>query len=299
MPRWMANVGLRLSLSEVAMAQLTIGILLASTLTFALLGSWVKPAFIRIALIGYAFCAVATIASAFAGSGAQSLVLPTIGLVAALGLNALADRAAPTLRTPRHGANVWMCAAFVAIWVVPIGVAAQIPIANSSLTVGDGSANGLQRGPASVVLDYAHWQGRTLPDTGLSRLLPLLTALTIEGQSIVILYSPECGHCRELFAEYFTQSMGEVKVIAVEVPPAPGSTPLVGDNLGPIECPSCQWLSLPAGTHYILKPPTILVVKDGRVICATDSDWKACLGDPPSPTPSPTPSPASPTAITP
>ena len=135
-------------------------------------------------------------------------------------------------------------------------------------------------GENSVLLDYVQWQGRTLPDTGLSRLLPILTALTLEGRCIIILYNPECSHCRELFEKFFTVARTDVKVIAIEIPPAPRTTALIGDDLGPVPCEGCQRLKLPEGKLYILKPPTVLVVEEGRVTCATDSDWKTCLGEP-------------------
>ena len=212
-------------------------------------------------------------ASTPAGAGLAPLLFPAIGLVISLGLYLLIDKSNAVEVAPSRSA-FWIGAGIFAIWVVAIGISVRIPLAITA------STKQQSVGENSVLLDYVQWQGRTLPDTGLSRLLPILTALTLEGRCIIILYNPECSHCRELFEKYFTVARTDVKVIAIEIPPAPGTTALIGDDLGPVPCEGCQRLKLPEGKLYILKPPTVLVVEEGRVTCATDSDWKTCLGEP-------------------
>ncbi|MSQ90591.1 MAG: hypothetical protein EXS01_04240 [Phycisphaerales bacterium] len=280
MPLWIANVGARISLTEIATAQLVVGILIATAVTLALCGGRLKTIAVRVALVAYAFCCVATLASLLARSstvGNLPLLMPTIALCAAMGINLVLDRTKRVDSRHHNRSGVWFGAGILGIWVLSLGLAARVPIAMNSTLRTDA------RGIESVSLDYVQWQGRTLPDTGLSRLLPHLTALTLEGRSIIILYSPECGHCREVFDQYFATPRPDVKVFAVEIPPPPDSIALSGDNLGPMPCADCQRLSLPLGKHYILKPPTVLVVDNGRVVCATDSDWKSCLGEPTAP----------------
>ncbi len=289
-PAWLINLGTRAALDASATAQLTVGILSGAALSLLLFGR--RPVLgrltARLILLAFAFCCVATLASlvatpAAAGSATSPLAFPIIGLVLSLWFYTVASRPTSAPATPARLGGVWRGAAVLALWIISIGVAVRIPIENNSPLRTGAATNG-----ESVILDYVQWQGRTLPDTGLSRLLPQLTALTLEGRSIVVLYSPECGHCREVFEQYFTTARENVKVIAVEIPPAPGTLALAGDNLGPIPCAGCERLSLPPGKTYILKPPTVVVVEAGRVVCATDSDWKSCLGPLPSAT-TPTP----------
>ena len=279
MPLWTSNVGLRIGLSPISSAQLLIGCLFAVAASLLLFGRKPKIGsfFSRFGLVTYAFFCVATLASVMAstpaGAGLAPLLFPAIGLVISLGLYLLIDKSNAVEVAPSRSA-FWIGAGIFAIWVVAIGISVRIPLAITA------SAKQQTVGENSVLLDYVQWQGRTLPDTGLSRLLPILTALTLEGRCIIILYNPECSHCRELFEKYFTVARTDVKVIAIEIPPAPGTTALIGDDLGPVPCEGCQRLKLPEGKLYILKPPTVLVVEEGRVTCATDSDWKTCLGEP-------------------
>ncbi len=279
MPLWTSNVGLRIGLSPISSAQLVVGLLFAVAASLLLFGRKPKIGsfFSRIGLVTYAFFCVATLASVMAstpaGAGLAPLLFPVIGLVISLGLYLLIDKSKAVEVAPSRSA-FWIGAGIFAIWVLCAGISVRIPLAITA------SAKQQTVGENSVLLDYVQWQGRTLPDTGLSRLLPILTALTLEGRCIIILYNPECSHCRELFEKYFTVARPDVKVIAIEIPPAPGSTALIGDDLGPVPCEGCQRLKLPEGKLYILKPPTVLVVEEGRVTCATDSDWKTCLGEP-------------------
>lgn len=284
-PRWISSLGERAALTPLQVAQLAIGALAAAALSMLLFGGGrvIGIKFARFALVVYAFCCVATMASNLASTGTNAGLLPLVGPAIGLALSlaiyyssaSATGSATDDSKLPSRKGGSWVAAGALAIWVIAIGIAVRLPLSGAA------EAPGGAKSGESLVLDYITWQGRTLPDTGLSRLLPKLTALTLEGRCIVVLYSPECSHCRELFEQYFAVAQPDRKVIAVEIPPAPGTIALTGDNLGPIPCDGCEHLSLPAGKHYILKPPTVLVTEGGRVVCATDSDWKACLGDPP------------------
>ncbi len=286
-PAWLINLGSRMAVDASATAQLTVGILTGAALSLVCFGG--RPVLGRLTartiLLAFAFCCVATLASLVAAPAAATpatstaswpLAWPILGLVISIVFYSIASRPLESPTTPARLGGVWRGAGVVALWTLSIGVAVRIPIENNATARAGSAASG-----ESVILDYVHWQGRTLPDTGLSRLLPQLTALTLEGRSIVVLYSPECGHCRELFEEYFTTARDGVRVIAVEIPPAPGTIALAGDDLGPVPCAGCERLSLPTGKAYIVKPPTVVVIEEGRVVCATDSDWKSCIGAPP------------------
>lgn len=280
MPLWAANIGRRLTLSEVTTAQLVIGVLFAWACSLLFFGghSKIGSFLVRSALVTYAFCCVSTIASEMASmpadAGFTPFAAPAIALALALVLYLIVDRAKVGESAPPRRGAVWAGAGLLAVWVLAVGIAVRIPIEITS------KSKQQSQNDDSIELDYRQWQGRTMPDIGLSRILPMLTPLTLEGRCIIVLYSPECSHCRELFEKYFTVARPNVKVIVIEIPPAPGTVALSGDNLGPMPCAECHKLVLPAGKLYILKPPTVVVTENGRVVCATDSDWKACLGEP-------------------
>ncbi len=283
MPTWMSNLGRRVDLTEVATARLAIGILFAVAVSISLLSARQRlgPFIARTSLVLFAFCSVATIASVMAASptsaGLAPIIVPGLGLVISLllyfGIDRMKDAhsADPSTASPPTATRgtIWVGAAFLAVWVLAIGTAARIPIADNAGT--------RQAGDSSILLDPVLWQGKVLPDTGLSRLVPMLTARTLEGRAVIVIYSPDCAHCRELFEKYFAVATPDLRVLAVSIPPAPGSVAVTGDNLGPVACQDCEHFSLPTGKTYLVKPPIVVVVENGRVTCATDNDFKTCL----------------------
>lgn len=131
-------------------------------------------------------------------------------------------------------------------------------------------------GLIAAELDTANWTGKTIPGSGLGALTPELTALTLEGRSIVVLYNERCGRCHQLFSE--TLSGRGLRVIAVRVPPATGAVLAETDQPEEIDCPDCPRLTLPEGPAWLITPPVVLVVEDGRITCVAERDYEACLG---------------------
>ena len=286
LPSWLATVGQRLGLDEIRSTQVAIGFLLASAATIAFAGVRARAALTvtRALLAVFAFVSVATIASEFARPTGASLLAalawPAAAAASAIVLHRMTDRVA-SANPIRFRSPALMLVALIAVWTASLMVASRLPIAGSSRP----AAKQLSTDD-SIVLDPVSWQGRTLPDTPLSRILPVLTPLTLEGDSVIVLYNPSCGHCRELFEKHFAVAAGNRRVIAVEVPPPPGVLEAAGDGLGPVPCDGCERLQLPAGKTYLLKPPTIAVLREGRVICATDNDHDTCLAQLAAPKPS-------------
>lgn len=287
MPPWLATAGARAGLDELRTGQLLVGVMIAAAATIALLGvrCWAGLALARVSILLLAFASVASIAAELARPGgssfAQAFLLPGAVAVAALLLHGTVDGVARQGRIALRSPG-WSVLLVLAIATASVGIAARTPLAPSGR-----AAPKVVVGDDSVVLDPVPWQGRTLPDTPLSRLLPLLTPLTLEGDSVIVLYNPNCGHCRELFEKHFAVAVPGRRVIAVEVPPAPGSFDAAGDDLGPVPCAECERLMLPPGPAYLLKPPTLVVVRAGRVLCATDNDPETCLAQLASQTPAP------------
>lgn len=277
LPTWLDTAGQRLGLDEMRTTQVVIGFLIASAATLAFAGVRSRAALTiaRALLVVFAFTAVATIASEFARPSAGSLLAalawPVAAAASALILHRMSDRVSRNAPVPFRSPGLMMVA-LIGVWTASLAVASRLPIEESGRPPA-------KSGPTedTIVLDPVSWQGRTLPDTPLSRILPVLTPLTLEGDSVIVLYNPSCGHCRELFEKHFAAADPTRRVIAVEVPPPPGILPVAGDGLGPVPCENCERLELPAGKTYLLKPPTIAVLREGRVICATDNDHDTCL----------------------
>jgi hypothetical protein len=277
LPSWLGTAGQRLGLGEIQTTQVVIGFLAASVATIAISGVRARAGLLitRSLLVVFAFAAVATIASEFARPSGESLlaalVWPVVAAAAALVLHRMTDRVAKAPAVPFRSPGLLLLS-LIAVWTVCLATASRLPINESGRPQAKLASAG-----DSIVLDPVLWQGRTLPDTPLSRLLPVLTPLTLEGESVIVLYNPSCGHCRELFEKHFAIASPGRRVLAVEVPPPPGAIAAIGDGLGPVPCEGCERFELPVGKTYLLKPPTIAVLRDGRVICATDNDHDTCL----------------------
>lgn len=299
LPAWMAQIGARAELDAVATMRIAIGAMGTLAIAALLLGSRPRlgPAIGRAAGGAIAFSAIASLSAAIAvpirdGVAAPPLAPGMWALAAGFVVYLLADRAgarsaariaADTAagRAPRAHSPAWTAILALSSLVAAFAVASRVDVVRSA------TAAAVRMPGSYVELDYTSWPGRTLPDTGLARLAPVLTALTLEGRSAVVLYDPRCGTCHTLFNEYFSQRHGEEKVIAVRVPPDPDAKLLPSDQPTEVDCPHCTFVDLPAGKAYLVGRPTLLVVEDGRVKCATEKDFSGCLGREPVRTPAP------------
>ncbi|MBU3728311.1 MAG: hypothetical protein FGM37_03560 [Phycisphaerales bacterium] len=291
LPSWMAQLGGRAGLDDVATMRIALGAMGSLALMALLLGSRPRlgPAIGRVAGGAIAFAAIASLSAAIAvplrdGVAAPPLAPGAWALVAGFLVYGLADRAGARAaarmaadsaagRPPRMRSPAWTAMIVIASLVAAFAAASRVDVARSVV----GKPSALAPG-TYVEMNYTTWPGRTIPDTGLARLNPMLTALTLEGRSAVVLYDPRCGSCHTLFSEYFSQAREGERVIAVRVPPNPDAKLLPSDQPEEVDCPHCTFLDLPPGKSYLVARPTLLVVEDGRVTCATEKDFSGCLG---------------------
>jgi hypothetical protein len=291
LPAWMARLGARAGLDDVAVMRIAIGAMGSFALMALLLGSRRRlgPAIGRVIGGAVAFAAIASLSSAIAAPIRDGVQPPPLSpgawtLAAGFLVYLLADRAggraasraasdAAAGRSPRAHSPAWTAMLVIASLVAAFAAASRVDIVRSVV----GKASALAPG-TFVELDYTTWPGRTMPDTPLARLAPALTALTLEGRSAVVLYDPRCGTCHTLFREYFATPRADEKVIAVRVPPDPDAKLLPSDQPADVECPQCTFVDLPPGKAYLVARPTLLVVEEGRVKCATEKDFGSCLG---------------------
>lgn len=258
-PAWIEGLAIRLG----AEPQSALRALIATQLSLALLAATVGRWSRGIALAALALLAFAAIAelSALAAAGGEPIAFAAPGAVLAI-----AGALLPAVLRARVGSGkgrrsgAWPAIAVVAIATAAVAIAARLPLSAPT------EAEPPRRFAGEVVeFAFEEWRGRSLPDTGLPRHLPQLTPLTLEGRSVVVLYSPRCGSCHDLFREWFTAPDLPFRVIAVAVPPEPSAALLPSDQPEKVECPSCIGLSLPSGPLWLLQPPVVIAVEDGTV----------------------------------
>lgn len=295
LPQWMANVGARASLDDVGAMRVALGALGTLAFLALLLGSRPRtgPALARVIGGAVAFCAVASLSGAIAapirdGAPSPPLAPGMWALAAGFMLFLLGDRASArqsARRAADAAAGVSRKApspAWTAILVITAAVASFALASRANVirsVAGSPGASPAQRAPGTFAeFDYTAWAGKTIPDTGLARHAPMLTALCLEGRTAVVFYDPRCGTCHALFRDFFAVPHGDEKVVAVKVPPDPDAQLLPSDQPEQVECAGCTHLEFPSGMAYLIAKPTLMLVQDGRVVCATERDFAGCLG---------------------
>lgn len=231
----------------------------------------------RTGLVALAFASVAEGAAILAQppvagqlQGASALLWVGVELAISLGLLISIDRT----RVPDPESSTLAgrhVALSLVLAVAAIAVIARIPVAD---TIELERLSG--QGYEPIELDTAQWVGHSLPDTGLSRHLPVLTALTLEGDSIIVLYNPRCSHCHELFQEHLGPERTE-RIVAIEVPPPKALVEAAGDGVEELDCKHCSRVALPAGPMWLVEIPTVVRLRNGVVTCVATKDFEQCL----------------------
>lgn len=273
LPRWLATVGSRFDLSEDLLLRVLIALQLALAAIALLIPRWSRTVSTT-ALVLLVFAAVAEV-SALVGTGGEALrfVPPLVILAAAASLLPTTLRALGAASSA--GSPAWRVLGSLAIGVASVAIAVRIPFGDAASSPADARSTAVE----VVELALEDWSGRSLPETGLPRRLPELTALTLEGRSVLVLHDPRCGQCHDLFATWFAAPV-DARVIAVRVPPAPGASLLESDQPEEVACADCVRLSLPTGPTWLVQTPAVVVIEDGVVRCAAKGLDQAseCLG---------------------
>ncbi|MGA1400341.1 MAG: hypothetical protein ACO38P_08150 [Phycisphaerales bacterium] len=270
LPIWIDGLATRFDLAEMDLLRLLMGVQLTFAVSAILLRPWSRVISLAAALL-LSFAAIAEM-SALVGRGPEATeLLPPAILLAVCGL-LLPPLARRPAASTTEGSPAWRIVLLVAIATISLAATARIPIPPSTPTAGSFSGE-------IVELAVEDWLGKTIPETGLGARVPNLTALTVEGRSAVVLYNPHCGSCHEFFEAGFDDPQ-PFRVIALEVPPEEGAVVVESDQPKEIACAGCERLSLPRGPLWLVRPPVLVLVEDGRVSCvAWESDQvAACLG---------------------
>lgn len=271
LPSWLANLSVKAGASPDGALRALIAVQLAGAVLALLSAALATP--VAWATAGtLAFSGLAELSAIVARPGSSAVPAATwavplaalaLGLLGIIGLS----RPVPATKARRFGA--WSVVGVLAACVAAASVAGRLELAPR--TVGSVAADGVE----TVVLNPEEWVGMTLPQAGLSRHLPAITPMVLEGTRWVVFYNPTCSRCHEVFRAYFAGPQ-DGTVVAVEIPKVPGEPIAAGDDLGDVECSGCQRLSLPVGKRWVITSPTIVRIEDGRVACVTSSDYGRC-----------------------
>lgn len=128
----------------------------------------------------------------------------------------------------------------------------------------------------SIDLDLKPFIGRAVADSPIATYLPRIAAELGDATTFIVFYNPRCDACHSLFEAHFAQPRLE-RVIAVEIPPAADAVLVDGDHHGPIECPTCEFETLPPGPLWLIAPPMTVKVERGVIVCVADRFGGDCV----------------------
>lgn len=128
----------------------------------------------------------------------------------------------------------------------------------------------------SIDLDLKPYVGKPISETPIAAYLPRIVADLGAETAFLVFYNPRCDACHNLFEAHFSEPRLE-RVIAVEIPPPPDAVLVEADHYGPIECPSCEFESLPPGPLWLIAPPMTVKVERGVIVCVADRFGGDCL----------------------
>lgn len=235
-----------------------------------------------IAAFGAAFVSLACVSHGLTRGG---IVMPLVCFATACISAFAALRSVPwPPRDGRRGLSpAWSAllaigaATLAAQWTASAAFRTSEPsVAASARTDPSEAARNASESVPSIDLDCRQFLDRPLAESPLGKYLPQLAELCAGTDAYVIVYNPACESCHTLFAESFSTPRPE-RVIAVSIPLADGAVSAATVAARPIECASCDKLTLPAGPLWLVAPPLVLKVERGVIRCVADRFGGDCL----------------------
>lgn len=273
LPIWIWKLAIRLDLDGITAVRLVAAFYAAIALVIALGPRLARPASMLAALL-MALSAVAEVSALVSmGADPSAYAMPVAAFAAAGVLAGAISRLSPRATAAPVRLAPGTVLGPLAALLLTLGAAARLPVADRPRAVPSSWASAQEQ---VLFRDLDRLVGRTLPESGLSRYQPLLTALTIEGRHLIVFYNPRCGDCQELFDLAFA-SGSHPEVVAVEVPPPAGVLVSEGDPPRQPECPDCVRTTLQPGPQYFVKLPVVMTVENGRIRCASHDSPERCI----------------------
>lgn len=279
LPGWMANLALKTGLGADRALRIVLALQVAGAVIALARARFVRPvswaAGAAMAFSGLAELSAIVNAPGTAAVAPSTWFAPLAGLAVGAGILWALSRPAPAPDAVPARIGSWTVLGVLATLTLSLVVSARLPL--SARTRGPTGADGVE----TVVLNPEEWIGMTAAEAGIARHVPQLTPMTMEGTKWVVFYSPRCGRCHDVMKVYFAGD-NRHEVIAVEIPTAPGDVLAETDQPSTVECENCERLALPSGRRWVITPPTIVRFENGKVACATSSDYTRCRHDPAS-----------------
>lgn len=274
LPQWTVNLAAKTGIGTDGMLR---GLIAAQSAgaAFALIFPRLRTPIAWLAFTAISFSGLAELSALVNAPGDRMLpptvwIAPFVALAVGVAGVAVLAKAPPAPRATSRPMGAWQV--FVALFVAAgaIGIAGRATLAPRT-----SGAAPMAGSVETVMFNIDEWVGHTIPETGLGKHLPLLTAASLEGTKWIVFYQPSCGRCHEVFRTYFKGPQGS-DVIGIVVPHAPDADIIPSDQPSDIECEQCIRMSLPEGKRWIITTPTIVKVEDGRIACVTNNDYDRC-----------------------
>lgn len=279
LPVWLNGIAVRSGWSPLVVLRALLGAELLAAGLMLVVGRWARVIAIG-SMLAACFSAIASISAAPEQRGVIALNAIVFVVSAVLLATLLRGRRATTVDSAGGLSVQWQIIAALAIAVIAAIVAAQLPI---RVVDPSGPSMRVKRPPDAIDLNFAKFVEKPLTESGVQKLLPALTAATLEGRHIVVFYNPACGVCHDLFREHFAGPLA-TPVIAVLVPAPADLRHAESDQPDDIDCPDCERMALREGPTYLVTPPTLVVVEDGIITCVAVRGPGDCLAGGPTET---------------
>jgi hypothetical protein len=224
-----------------------------------------------------AFVGLACASAALRGSNAGAAVLwPAISLVAGAAAAWCAARIAWTAAdlgtsSARRGLSPgWTAIAAIGIASITGRLAASAQFRTPTVD------SNPQSGVMAIDLDMKPFVGTPLAESPIGTYLPRVVDQIGNDTAFIVFYNPACDACHTLFSNFFSLPRPE-RVIAIEIPLAKDAVSAAADYHGPIECPACEFDTLPPGPLWLIAPPMTVKVEQGVVSCVADRFGGDCV----------------------
>ena len=255
-------------------ARLIVGTELAAAAAIIACGSRVLA---MAGAVAMAFVGLACVSAALRVSDAATAALwPAVSLVAGAGAAWCAAKVARSAvdlsaANARRGLSPGWTA------LTAIGVASITGrLAASAQFRAPEAATTPQSGVMAIDLDMKPYVGSPLAESPIGTYLPRVVEQIGNDTAFIVFYNPACDACHTLFSNFFSLPRPE-RVIAIEIPLAKDAVSAAADYHGPIECPACEFDTLPPGPLWLIAPPMTVKVEQGVVSCVADRFGGDCV----------------------
>ena len=285
LPTWMSVVVQKSEMDPLTWLRVLIMLEAGFALFILILGRGPGIYLSHIALICIAFVSLAECAAAIRSQSLASVVVAASFFTVAGALELTLLRGSPDSSRqadepiPRSSPLAKILA--VVLVIVAVAIAANAQLAPRTMTDGAVDVREAPRDQTNsrvIEMTPPAWVGKSLRETPIGQFVPDVIDL-IGQDGILVLYNPRCGTCHDLFDVYFSGEDMELPIVALEVPPAENALLVESEYEDDVDCPTCEFTSLPNGPMWLVGVPYVIRVVDEIVTCVGKDGPEDCLGN--------------------